>query len=306
MSEAADGRPRVITILLIILPIWLVASGGFAIWYFLRQEKIEALVERERFVQAVSAPMIADDLHKIVNIIGERHTSSPTGTANLTRAASMIEGLLGPSNTGFDVTRHRGPGEHPLIHVTLRGSDPEVPSVWVVSSYDSRPGSPGAEANATGMAATLAAAQALADHKPLATVHFLFLPHANDPASPIAGTAERFLKIAGNRPLVLYVVSMGAGENLRLSSRQPDRLTPQLIEGLGSITEPEPPPPADEPEFSNSLAEAGLSVIRVATRPQVGPAEPDSTIPNPETIAAATGRLVELIRRCAATRPPAG
>lgn len=304
MPETTEGRPRVITILLVILPIWLIASGAFAIWYFLRQEKVEALAERERFVQAVSAPMIADDLNKIVNVIGERHTSSPSGATNLTRAASMIEGLLGPSNTGFTVTRHRGPGDHPLIQVTLRGSDPEAPAVWVASSYDSKPGSPGVEENATGVAAVLAAAQALADHKPLASVHFLFLPHANDPASPIAATSEQFVKMAGNRSLVLYVVSMGLGENLRISSRQPDLLKPQLVEGLGSITEPEPS--ADEPGISDILSNAGLPVIRVTTRIQATTDEPDTTLPDPETIAAATGRLVELIRRCAAARPSGG
>ncbi len=304
MSEATEGRPRVITILLIILPVWLIASGAFAVWYFLRQEKNDALVERERFVQAVSAPMIADDLDKIVNVIGERHASSPKAAANLTRAASMIEGLLGPSNTGYNVTRHRGPGDHPLIQVTLRGSDPEATAVWVVSSYDSKPGSSGIEKNATGLAAVLAAAQALADHKPLASVHFLFLPHANDPASPIAATCERFREIAGNHALVLHVISMGRGENLRISSTQPDVLNPRLADGLGVITEPEPP--ADEPGISDILSNPGLPVIHVTTRIQAAPDQTDTKLPDPETIAAATGRLVELIRRCAATRQPGG
>lgn len=306
MSQPAEGRSRVVTIFLIVLPIWLVASGGFAVWYFLRQEKIEALAERERFVQAVSAPMIADDLKKFVKIIGERHASSPTGSANLTRAASMIEGLLGPSNTGFNVTLHRGPGTHPLIQVTLRGSEPDAKAVWVVSSYDSRPGSPGVEANATGLAATLAAAQALADHQPLAPVHFLFLPHANDPGSPVAETLSTFLKIAGDPAFVLYVESMGANEELWLSSQQPDLVASQLINGVGSIKDPDASTPGNNPDISTQLADAGLPVVRVATRPQIGPDEPDSTLPNPEIIAAATGRLVELIRRCAATRPPGG
>lgn len=305
MSEAAEGRPRVITILLIILPVWLIASGAFAIWHFLHQEKTETLAERERFAQAVSAPMIADDLDKIVNVIGERHASSPEAAANLTRTASMIEGLLGPSNTGYNVTRHRGPGAHPLIQVTLRGSDPEATTVWVVSSYDSKPGSPGAEENATGTAAVLAAAQALADHKPLASVHFLFLPHANDPASPIEATCERLIELAGKRALVLYVMSMGRGENLRLSSRQPDLVGPRLVNGLGSIVEAEPA--ANEPGISDILSNAGLQVIRVTTRIQAAaPDQTDTALPNPEAIAAATGRLVELIRRCAATRPSGG
>jgi hypothetical protein len=38
----------------------------------------------------------------------------------------------------------------------------------------------------------------------------------------------------------------------------------------------------------------------VATRAQVAPEEPDNTPPDAAVTAAATGRLIELIRRCAA------
>ena len=54
--------------------------------------------------------MIADDLKKIVRLIGERNGSSEAAANNLTRTASMIEGLLGPGNTGYKVRRDPRPG----------------------------------------------------------------------------------------------------------------------------------------------------------------------------------------------------
>src|SRR6478609_2793778 len=104
--NSSMGNPKrspAVTLLLVLLPLWLVASGGGALWYYFHKQKKEALVEQERFAQAVSVPLIADDLRKIVEIIGDRNTASPKAAANLSRTASMIEGLLGPSNTGYAV-----------------------------------------------------------------------------------------------------------------------------------------------------------------------------------------------------------
>jgi hypothetical protein len=303
-DETPPKRSRLIVVLLVALPLWLVLSGGFAVWYFLRQEKLEAEVERQRFVQAVSAVMIADDLRKLVDVIGERHASSAQAAANLRRAASMIEGLLGPSNTGFTVTRHRGPGDHPLLQVTLRGLKTDAPAVWVITSYDSRPGSPGVEANATGLAATLAAAQALADHQPLVPIHFLFVPHANDPGSPVAGIAPIVANLAARPGAVLCVEAMGAGETLWLSSNVPKAPPLGQIEGLGSVIEESIACPGGRTGLAGLLARAGLPAVRVATRPAVAPDEPDTTVPAAVTVAASAGRLVELLRRCAAIPPP--
>jgi hypothetical protein len=304
IDETPPKRSRVIVVLLVALPLWLVLSGGFAVWYFLRQEKLEAEVERQRFVQAVSPVMIADDLRKFVDIIGERHTSSEQAAANLRRAESMIEGLLGPSNTGFSVTRHRGPGEHPLLQVTLRGLNPDAPAVWVITSYDSRPGSPGVEANATGLAATLAAAQALADHQPLAPIHFLFVPHANDPGSPVAGIATLVANLAARPGAVLCVEAMGAGETLWLSSNESKAAPLGQIEGLGSVIEESIAYPGGRTGLTGLLEKAGLPAVRVGTRPAVAPDDPDATVPAAVTVAASAGRLVELLRRCAAIPPP--
>lgn len=296
-------RPRWVTLLLVLLPLWLVGSGGGALWYYFHREKQQALVEQERFAQNVSTQLLADDLRKIVEVIGERNASSESAAVNLSRAASMIEGLLGPSNTGYAVRQTKGPATWPLLQVTLTGKDPQAPAVWVVTSYDSRAGSRGAEANATGLAATLAAAQALARDKPKGSIHFVFLPHANDPESPIIETAAKFLELpkpTGPPKAVLCVESMGAGETLWLSSRDTSAAPLGQISGLGAVFGAEVVCLGEDTDLASTLFEMNLPAVRVSTRPLVLAEESDEKLPFAPTVTASTGRLIELIRRCAA------
>jgi hypothetical protein len=291
-----------VTFLLVLLPLWLLASGAGAIGYYFLREKKNARVEQERFAQSVSAPLLADDLRKIVEVIGERNASSDTAASNLSRTASMITGLLGPSNTGFKVGLTRGPREWPLIQVTLAGRNPEASPVWVLTAYDSRIGSRGAEANATGLASTLAAAQALARDKPGRPVHFVFLPHANDLESPVVETAAKFVELAKpSRPVaVLCIESMGSGEPLWLSSRDISASPLSQISGLGAVYGAEVTCLGEDTDLTSTLFEMNLPAVRVSTRPLVMADEEDERLPFAPTVAASTGRLIELIRRCAA------
>ncbi|MCU0752783.1 MAG: hypothetical protein MUC40_07120 [Akkermansiaceae bacterium] len=303
MSEEVRKWPRPVAWLLVLLPLWLFASGAGAVWYFLHAEKRQELRGEQRFARAVSREMMADDLRKLVELIGERHASSETAARNLSRAAAMIEGLLGPGNTGYKVRRGRGPGEWPLLHVTLAGDQPAAPAVWVVSSYDSRPGSPGAEANATGLAATLAAAQALAGASFPASIHFVLIPHANDRDSPVLETAARLrdlIRDSGEPRALLHVEAMGAGRQLWLSSRDTAAAPLALAHELGVVRGMEDVCLSDDADTASVLFEMGLPAVRVATRAQVAPDEADSALPDAALVAASTGRLIELIRRCAA------
>ncbi|MES2661345.1 MAG: M28 family peptidase [Verrucomicrobiota bacterium] len=297
-----DRRPRWFTLLLVLLPLWLVASGGGALWYYFHREKQQALVEEERFAQAVSAPLLEDDLKKIVDVIGERNASSETAAANLSRMASMIEGLLGPSNTGYAIKKTRGPAEWPILQVTLIGKNPTAAPVWVLTSYDSRQGSKGAEANATGLAATLAAAQALARDKPNHPVHFVFLPHANDVESPVLDTAAKFLELSksAEKPhALLCVEAMGAGDSLWLTSREVSAAPLNLVSGLGAVYGAEVVCLGEDTDLASLLFEMNLPAVRVATRAQLTEEDEDNRLPFAPTVAASTGRLIELIRRCA-------
>ena len=295
------NRSRWVTLLLVLLPLWLIGSGAGALWYYFHREKKQALVEQERFAQVVSAPLMADDLRKIVEVLGERNASSATAAANLSGTASMIEGLLGPSNTGYAVHKTKGPADWPILQVSLAGKQPDAPPVWVITSYDSRAGSRGAEANATGLAATLAAAQALARDKPRAPVHFVFLPHSNDPDSPVVETAAKFVELAkptGPPKAILCVEAMGAGEPLWLTSREVSAAPLNLVAGLGAVYGAEVVCLGEDTDLASMLFEMNLPAVRVSTRPLVVAGEADDRLPFAPTVAAATGRLIELVRRC--------
>ncbi len=298
MTEENSNRPRMVAWMLVILPLWLLVSGAASVWYFLQREKQQELATQQRFARSVSESSLADDLGKIVGIIGERHVSSADAAKNLTRAAAMIEGSLGPANTGFDVLRVRGPADWPLLHVVLAGTTPDLPAVWVLCSYDSRPGSPGVEENATGMAAVLAAAQTMADEKPRRAVHFVFVPHTNDPASPVLETAALLTKMIGSPSAILCIEAMGAGEVLWLSSRDTAAAPLELAQGLGMVRGAEVVCIGDDADLASVLFEMGLPAVRVATRPQITEQEADNTLPPSAVLAASAGRLVELIRRC--------
>ena len=70
----------------------------------------------------------------------------------------------------------------------------------------------------------------------------------------------------------------------------------------GSVKDAEAVLAGAGPDLAAVLFQTGLPAVRVATRPQVAATEADDVLPSANTLAASTGRLVELIRRCANPR----
>lgn len=286
-----------VPILLIILPIWLIASAAFALVKYFKDEKKAAVEEAQRFSSSVSTESIDDDLRKIIELIGERNTSKPD---KLAAVSSMIQGTLGPANTGYEVTITNSVSDFPLISVTVSSVNSSAAPIWIITSYDSPPGSAGSEKNATGLAATLAAAQSLANASPNRPINFLFIPHANDPNSPVLQTASMIANLIKTAPTphsILTVEAMGDGEELMLSSRATDALPTRQLDGLGKILGAEAICLNDDFDLTSTLFEMNLPAVRVATRPPLQPDETDNKLPFAPTLAAATGRLIELIRR---------
>lgn len=302
-SDTTVGKRRtpLVKWLLILVPLWFCVSMGGALWYYFHREKLEARAEESRFAKTVEIPGLADDLKKIVNVIGERNSSSEEAAENLSRMASMIEGALGPGNVGYQVEKYNGPERWPIIEATVHGRKASAPPVWVLTSYDSPAGSRGGEANATGLAATLAAAQAMAGDKVVADVHFVFLPHANDPESPVLETLTKFAgQVNPDAPgAVLCVEAMGGGETLWLSSRDVSAAPLGKVDHLGKVVGAEVVCLGEDTDLASMLFEMDMPAVRVATRPQLTPEEEDDRLPFAPTVAASAGRLVELIRRCA-------
>ncbi len=297
-EEPAPRRDRRIAMLLWMLPLWLLLSGGVGIWLHFHKEKKAAEEQQPRFATAISADGLASDVGKFLKVIGERNPGHPEG---LDSAAAMIEGSLGPGNAGYKIERVRGPeidGKRwPIVIVTLRGSQEKLPPLWVVAGYDARRGSTGAEANASGTTSVLAAASALASATPPRTVSFAFLPHAYDLDSPQAETFAAFRQRVDKASEMLVVESTGAGEKLLLSSRDATNRALHLPGNLGEVVGAETICLEDDFDLSAALFETALPAVRVATRPVVKLDEADETAPDPAKHAAATKALVSLIEK---------
>ena len=248
---------------------------------------------------------VGDDLRKITTLIGERHTLGEGPAKNLTRAASWIEGLLGPSNTGYVIAKKQGPLQWPILVAKLPGKDPDKSAVWIISAYDSRAGSNGIEANATGLVASIAAARALAGSEVNSNIHFAFLPHFNHLESPRTETAallKNLIAESGLPKAVLCIEAMGTQAALQASSRDATLLANLPLHDLATAVEPDPTCLDDDKDLASVLFEMGLPAARIATRPPLTNEERDDPMPTEATVAQSAIHLTELIKRCVNSR----
>jgi len=289
-TEPSPQRPAWVGIALALLPLWLIASAGVAIYLSITRESNETAETQQRFMQEMSVERIADDLHKLTGVIGERNLSSESSRQNLSRAASMIEGILGPQNTGYAIDRIAGPAQWPILRAKLPGSSQNAPALWVVTTYDT-PINPAPTSSASsGIAATIAAAQAMARDELQVEIHFIFLPHGNDPESPISETITK-LKALGNAPqMVFHIDAMDRSGQLLAFTADPEATLLKSIGELGSLHALE----SNQATLADSLLKAGFKSVRITTQ-----TNPDlEPLPPAEHIAIATGRLIEWLRRC--------
>lgn len=300
-EESAPRRDRRVTLLLWMLPLWLVISSGAGMWMYFRKQAAAAREEQMKFATQVSKEGLRDDMAKLLGFVGERHTASEAGAQGLNRAAAMIEGSLGSGNAGYAVEKVRTPetarGTWPLLIATLRGKDEKADPLWVVAAYDTRSGSPGTEANASGVASLLAAAHELAGESPQRTVSFAFLPHAYDADAPLMETFEALRGRIGAASEVLVVEAMGSARQLMVSSRDAESRALRQVSGIGEVAGAESICLEDDFDLSSVLFETGLPAVRVATRPVVKMDEMDSSALDPAIHAGSTGALVTLIQR---------
>lgn len=289
-------RKRWIVALLIIVPLWMVVSGGIGLWLHFRQQKIDERTQQMRLVKDVSASSLLDDVSKLSQTLGERNTSTPETRESLKRAAALIQGGVGPSNMGYKIQQKPDPAGTPLIWIEVYGKKDEQ-ALWVITPYDSPVGNAGVERNATGVAATMAVAQAVADAKPAHPIKFLFLPHGTDAKGPWKDVAEKTVQLIREQhgaAQILWVESMGTATELRLSGND----TPALTSALASLGKRS----ADEARESDPvevLQAAGLPIARITTLVPGPGAGEGTALPDAERLAATTGRLVELVQRLA-------
>lgn len=211
------------------------------------------------------------DVAALAEGIGERHLGLP---ATLTRAADLVEARLvetglRPVREPFDVAGHS-------CRNLMADLGPAGPRLLVSAHYDSVPGSPGADDNATGVAALLALAASLA---------------AREPAPPV-----RLAAFVNEEPPYFQSEAMGSVVHARACRDGGIPLTGALaLDGLGYYSDrtgsqdyPLSPPPAlpDTGDFlglvandaSAGLLEALLGAFqRASGLPALGAVLPEWT-----------------------------
>jgi hypothetical protein len=168
---------------------------------------------------------LRDDVHQLSAAIGERNDRSPRTRENLDRAAQFIEQRL--RGTGLPVKRRPESEVASNLEAVLLGQELPRESIVVGAHYDTARGSPGADDNATGVAALLALAQSL-QQTPLArTVRLVAFVNEEPPHTrrPSMGSVAYVDDLLRSGPRVHAMVSL---EMLGIYTKQrwPLRLVP--------------------------------------------------------------------------------
>ena len=302
-SDTPKSTRRIVW-LLVILPLWLVSSTLVGLWMWTKRE--DEVHEPAKFAMAIDQESVRQELVKVVELIGSRHTTSEGARTGLRRMAAYIEGTLGPDNAGYRIERVVGPavGEDawPILLATLPGK--EGSPLWVVTAYDQSSAGGGVEANATGVVSVLAVAQEVAGDRPDRPIVFAFLPHGYDLDAPVLQTLESLNRKRGEIDRMLVIEAMGHGRSgLMASSRSVEALGHPAIDSQTKVVGAEAICLEDDQDLSAALFETGSPAIRIATRSVVRADEPDADLPDPAAHARATAVLAALVRSLAGVDP---
>jgi hypothetical protein len=172
-----------VKIAIVAFPTWIIISGVIGLWLYFHQQDKRSDMRDKVYQQAINSKSIADDFHKITNIIGERNFYSESGRAGLTRIVSMIDGAVGKSNMGYDVIKTpTNIGDYPLIEIQSKKKS-NANRIGIIVGYDASPILKKGTENASTLAITMAAAQSLVGAELDKNVSFIFAPHTlgNEP-----------------------------------------------------------------------------------------------------------------------------
>jgi hypothetical protein len=159
------------------LPIGLFLTGaGSLVWYFNNPKATEIQPENQPKSRPVSQSDLEFTVKRLAQDVGPRPVADEIRTR---QAASFIAGSLGVNNMGYlDVRRETFQMEGrelANLYVEVPGLSKAAAPIWVMTHYDSPAASPGANQNASGVAANLALANLFLGATPKRTIRFWFL-----------------------------------------------------------------------------------------------------------------------------------
>jgi hypothetical protein len=160
------------------LPLGLAICGGVAVYLYYHPLK-PRLVRGSSGALPLEArrrPVSERDLREFVRILSADIGARPVSDrAKLDLAANWIASTLGPSNIGYavrdDVFSIDGQ-KFRNLSVDIHGQEAPRQVVVVAAHYDTVPGSPGADNNASGVAAVMSLANAFIGESPRRTLQF--------------------------------------------------------------------------------------------------------------------------------------
>jgi Zn-dependent M28 family amino/carboxypeptidase len=155
---------------------------------------------------------VHDDVRLLSESIGERHDRSVHALENLERAAAAIERRF--SEVHLPVKRRAASDRTSNIEAVIRGGARASESVVVGAHYDSARGSPGAEDNASGVAALLVLAHGLANAGLPRTIRLVAFaseqpPHASVSSMGSAGYSNDLEREGVNVTAMMSLDSLG-------------------------------------------------------------------------------------------------
>lgn len=290
MSKILVNRSKWLVVCLTLIPLWLALSAGVAVWWSLRDDDQQERERNQRFALEMSEQRISEDLRKLGEMVGERHTGEQSSSKNLTRAAAMVEGVLGPSNTGYLIERIVAPMEWPIIRVSLPAKQANAPHLWVLTPYDSPRDQSTALADSA-LAAAIAAAQTMAKDQAPCHIHFLFVPHGNEVEAPVRQTMERIQSLMKSPSAAFIIGPMGTSPQLLALSPNAASSSTQALGDLGSHQWLA----SNLENLATTYRSMGIPALWVTSRRE----GVDNNTIEASHIAITAGKLVEWLRRCA-------
>jgi len=176
-------QSRVIRLFIIGIPIGLMVTTAIALVVHFRGEE-RGGHSGPRMRRDISRKELQEHVEMLAKKIGPRHLGEPD---KLSFAASYIKSCLGPVNFGYEVKGSRiykvNGVECQNIVFDLPGQDPDHAAeiVLVGAHYDSVATTPGADDNASGVAALMCLAEAFANTKHERSLRFVFFTNEEPP-----------------------------------------------------------------------------------------------------------------------------
>jgi hypothetical protein len=177
------NQPRVIRFLLLGLPIGLIITSIIAMVIYFRGDADAAGKTGPHTKREITRKELQAHVEMLSKTIGPRHMGAPDA---LKFTVNYIEGTLGPANLGYRVARHTykvgdTPCHNLVLDLMATGSDRIAEIVLVGAHYDTVPTTPGADDNASGVAACMELARAFANTKHERSLRFVFFANEEPP-----------------------------------------------------------------------------------------------------------------------------